>query len=98
MNAEQTARYAADLDEVCNGDYLLNDGTLVRGNALSYVTSHMRDKGWRNLSYYNLTQSFKHLGFQMKRGRGMRVYHGGVMKRGVECDVVFKHVVETAPQ
>jgi hypothetical protein len=87
-------KFAGDLRAVLNGDYTLSNGTKVRGNALSYVQDHMRSKGWRGMTYYNVTTMIEKLpGFKMSRGRGVRVYHGAKMGLGVECDVV--HTVPT---
>jgi hypothetical protein len=78
----------------CHGLYRikrLGPYSLVRGQSFTYLQQSLRLDGWRGITYSNLTYLIEHsgglLGFD--RGRGRRVFHGGVMKFGNECDVVY---------
>jgi len=79
----------------CNGLYRikrLGPTSLVRGQAITYLTQNLRSDGWRSMTYMNLTQLARNnsdvLGFD--RGRGRRIAHGGHMAWGVEADVFYR--------
>lgn len=81
-------RFKADIAKVLYDKYTLENGVEVKGQSISFVQRHMRDEGWKGMQAWKLEDELKRTGFKVSRGRGLRIYHGGVRKLGVTCDVV----------
>jgi hypothetical protein len=82
-------KFQADVQKALRCDYTLESGQKVKGQSLSLLQAHMRDNGWKNVSYDNIVEVLKQVGFTVSRGRMLRFYRGGKTGLGVCCDVVF---------
>jgi hypothetical protein len=85
---QSAEKFRADVTKVLRDSYTLECGTEVRGQSMTYLRQCLRDEGWRGLQPWRLEDKLKAAGFKVSRGRGLRIYHGGVRKLGVTCDVV----------
>lgn len=79
----------------CGGLYRikrLGPDAIVRGQAMTYLQQSLRLDGWRAVTYSNLTHLAENSSGRLAfaRGRGRRVYHGGNMGWGGECDVFYR--------
>lgn len=52
-------------------DYQLPNGERIQGNSLSYLSSELRDRGWKNVSnIHDLESTVERLGFRVVRAQG----------------------------
>lgn len=86
------------IEAKCNGTYRikrLGPDIVVRGQAFTYLQKDLRLDGWRGVTYANLVRLAEgNSRFGFDRGRGRRIFHGGIMGFGGECDVFY--LVESA--
>jgi hypothetical protein len=98
VSPAERERFVDDVLGELGARYLLDDGTEVEGQAISYLRialssrcygSTRRSGRWRGLSRYGtFVDGLREAGFRVERGRGYRYFRGGVYKPGTPCDVV----------
>jgi hypothetical protein len=91
-------RFVDDVLKQLCARYVLDDGTEVEGQSLSYLRTALssrlygagdRSARWRGLSRYgDFVEALREAGFRVERGRGYRYFRGGAFKPGQPCDVV----------
>ena len=73
------------------GVYRLNNDTCAMGQAFTYLQKDLRERGWRSMTEYNLetvVNGEPTLGWA--RGYGQRNFHGGSLKFGGVCTVIYR--------
>lgn len=83
-------RFVDDILElICRDRYLLSDGEEIQGQAISFLQSELRDRGWRRLgSLSDLETKVENRGFRVRVAYGVRYKIGGEIYRGRRARVV----------
>lgn len=70
MNTEtkvaEMSKLAEAVKSLLVSTYRKHDGSDIKGQAISFLSSELRDRGWKNVSnLYNLEDELKKLGFKV---------------------------------
>ena len=90
MDKATKAKFIDDIAATLNARYSKDNGeTFFKGNALSYVMSDLRDKGWRKIPpMHFFADELETLGFKVVKARGKKSWSKNPKACGAVCNVV----------
>ena len=88
MDTQTRTRFAADVAKLLCASYMLDDGTVIKGQSYTHLVSCLRDMRWRLPNYCDMVEALEKAGFKVIRARTMRYTRRGELKPYAKCDCV----------